>query len=315
MAERISPEGLLNELAAPVEALIHRHYENTHPWYPHETTPWSLARNFTEADPWYPEEYPLSDGVRSSIYVNLLTEDNLPYYTETILRQAPKDHPLNEWTRRWTAEEGRHSMAIRDWALATRALNPVLLEDGRMSQMSGGVVPEPTDMVDMLAYTSFQELATQVAHRNTGRKLDKERNGKEVMAKVAGDETLHHAFYRDAAKVALEIDPDTTILAIARNLRHFAMPGIGIPNFRKHALAINREGIYGKTEFLKSVVRPTLAAWALNGIADVDIKTDKAKAAREEIDAIKISLEADSEREIAWRQKKRDKGAHNQQPS
>lgn len=305
MAERISSEGLLNELADPIERLVHRHLDHARAWQPHETTPWSLARDFSDADPWHPDEYPLSDGVRSSLYVNLLTEDNLPYYTETILNQAPKDHPLNEWTRRWTAEEGRHSIAIRDWALATRALDPVMLEDGRMTQMSGGVVPQPTDVLDMLAYTSFQELATQVAHKNTGRHLDKERNGKEVMARVAGDETLHHAFYRDAAKEALQIDPDGVILAIAKNLRNFAMPGVGIPGFRKHALAINKEGIYGQTEFLNSVVRPTLGHWALHEVADVDIKTDAAKTQREEIDTIIAEFEAASLRERAWRQKKR----------
>jgi acyl-[acyl-carrier-protein] desaturase len=283
MADTMSHEAMLEELAEPVETLVHRHLENTKTWYPFKLVPLSMARDYTDEEPWNPDEYPLSKGVRSALYVNLLTEDNLPYYTETILNQAPRNHPLNVWTRRWTAEEGRHSIAIRGWAEATRALDPEWLEDGRMAQMSGGVVPRPTDIVDMLIYTSFQELATQVAHRNTGRKLGKERGGVQVMGAVAGDEALHHAFYSDAAQAALNLEPKTTIPAILNRLKHFDMPGTGIPGFNRHALAIAREGIYGVTEFLNSVVLPTLGKWAIADIPEADLKTDEAKHARDEI--------------------------------
>lgn len=255
----MSEQMLLAELAEPVERLVHRHLDNAHEWYPYETTPWSVARNFTDADPWSPDEYPLPDGVRSALYVHLLTEDNLPYYTHTILNQSGPEHPLNEWTRRWTAEEGRHSMAIRDWMLATRAFDPRELEQGRMAQMAGGQVPHPASVADMLAYTAFQERATRVAHSNTGRKLGKERGGSQVMAKVAGDEDLHYKFYRDAATAAIEIDPSTMVVAILRQLRHFDMPGTGIPNFDRHKDAIAREGIFDGSQYVNGVVKPTLA--------------------------------------------------------
>lgn len=254
----MSETELLHELAEPVEKLVHRHLEHARQWYPHETTPWSVARNFTDADPWDPNEYPLPDGVRSALYVHLLTEDNLPYYTHTILNQSDPDHPLNEWTRRWTAEEGRHAMAIRDWILATRAFDPEELEQGRMAQMSGGKVPEPASLADMLAYTSFQELATRVAHSNTGRKLGKERGGSQIMARVAGDEDLHYKFYRDAAVAAIEIDPSRMTISILKQLRGFDMPGTGIPDFDRHKEAIAREGIFDGSQYLKAVVKP---AW------------------------------------------------------
>jgi acyl-[acyl-carrier-protein] desaturase len=270
-------ERLLAEIAPEIETLYERHLEHAREWYPHETTPWSMARDYTEADAWRPEEYPLSDGVRSALYVHLLTEDNLPYYTHTILNRSPDDHPMNEWTRRWTAEEARHSVAIRDWILATRAFDPKLLEQGRMVQMSGGQVPQPASLPDMLAYTSFQELATRVAHSNTGRKLGKELGGAEVMAKVAGDENLHYRFYRDAAKASLEVDPSRMVIAIFKQLRGFDMPGTGIPGFDWRKEAIAREGIYDGRQHLEAVVRPTLEHWQIDQLEGLDEEAEKAR--------------------------------------
>ena len=187
---------LVEELAGPAASLFNRHLAASKQWYPFEDVPWGEAADFAE-EAWNAKQYPLSEGVQSAIIVNVLTEDNLPYYTHTLMSPIKADHPLREWSRRWTAEEWRHSAAIRDWILATRAIDPYRLEDDRMVQMSKGQVPESQSVAEMIAYVSFQELATQVAHRNTGMALDKTRRGKKIMSKVAGDEGLHHAFYRD----------------------------------------------------------------------------------------------------------------------
>lgn len=273
-------EYLLEELREPVEKLLNRHEANAHDWFAYETTPWSLARDFTDADPWNPDEHQLSKGVRSALFVNLLTEDNLPYYTNTILSQSPVDHPLHDWTHRWTREEGQHSIAIRDWIIATRAFDPRLLELGRRVQVDGGQVPQPQSLADMLAYTSFQELATNIAHRNTGRKLGKELKGAQVMAHVAGDEKLHYEFYRDTAVAALEIDPSTMVIAVASQIRHFAMPGVGIPDFKTHAKAMAREGIFNYGIMLSSVFEPVLRHFDLENVEGL---SDEAKTARDGI--------------------------------
>ena len=59
----------------------------------------------------------------------------------------------------------------------------------------------------------MQELATRIAHRNTGKLLE-DRLGYEVMARVASDENLHFLFYRDLVTAALEVDPSTTVIAL-----------------------------------------------------------------------------------------------------
>jgi acyl-[acyl-carrier-protein] desaturase len=271
---------LAEELAESVSALFERHLSNSKQWYPFEEIPWDRASDFDDDEKWDAAQYPLPQGIRSAISVNVLTEDNLPYYTHQLLTPVSEDHPLREWTRRWTAEEWRHSAAMRDWILATRAIDPYQLEDDRMAQMSGGVVPQPESLAELISYVSFQELATQVAHRNTGQALDREMRGKKIMSTIAGDEGLHYAFYRDMVLAALKIDPSTMMIAIQRQLRGFKMPGTGIPGFAAHQEAIARAGIFGALQFVDVVVKPTLDYWRVD---EVDGLSSEAEVAREKI--------------------------------
>ena len=91
----------------------------------------------------------------------------------------------------------------------------------------------------------MQELATRVAHGNTGRALA-DPAGQAIMRRVAADETLHHLFYRDIVTAALERHPDATVLAIDAQARHFTMPGLDMPELHEHAPAIADAGIYSR---------------------------------------------------------------------
>ena len=134
---------------------------------------------------------------RSALIVNLLTEDNLPSYHHEIATLFGRDAAWGDWVHRWTAEEGRHGIAIRDYLLVTRSVDPTQLEQLRMQHMSTGYSNgHPDDMLASLAYVSFQELATRVSHRNTGRVTD-DPVADQLLARVAADENLHMVFYRN----------------------------------------------------------------------------------------------------------------------
>ena len=86
MIDGMNDTALLNELTEVAERLTARHYETCKPWYPHEFVPWSMGRDFDPDKPWDADEIPLPESLRSALFVNLLTEDNLPYYFQTIDR-------------------------------------------------------------------------------------------------------------------------------------------------------------------------------------------------------------------------------------
>lgn len=279
---------LLHELAPNAEALMNRHLSSTKTWYSHEIVPWTLGRNFEAGEAWNPNDFPLPDAIRSALYVNLLTEDNLPYYFETIDRMFTKEGIWKAWSHRWTAEENRHSIAIRDYLTVTRAIDPRALEDARMAQMSGGQVPEPETVADGFVYVALQELATRIAHRNTGKLLSEAAGshpaadaGYEIMARVAADENFHYLFYRDLTTEAIKLDPSSVVCAMERQVKEFEMPGTGIIGFTKHAATIAAAGIYNLEQHVEQILKPVLLRhWALEKIEGL---SDEAEHARDRV--------------------------------
>ena len=269
---------LLEELRPVAETLLERHLRNAKEWFPHELVPWSLGRDFEPGEVWDESQAPMDEAVRSALFVNLLTEDNLPHYFRTIDRLYGEDDAWGAWSKRWTAEEGRHAIVIRDYLTVTRSVDPIALERGRMAQLSGGQVPQPATVADGLVYVTLQEMATRISHRNTGRLLSDKR-GYEIMARVAGDEQLHHVFYRDTASAMIEVDPSTVVLAIERNVKGFEMPGTGIPDFAAHAKAIADAGIYDFAAHHDHILQPIVVKhWGLESLEGLTPEAEEARA-------------------------------------
>ncbi|CAN5495016.1 hypothetical protein BH18ACT1_BH18ACT1_08760 [soil metagenome] len=98
------------------------------------------------------------------------------------------------------------------------------------------------------------------------------------MARVAGDEQLHFTFYRDAASAALELDPSAVVEAIERQVRGFAMPGTGIPDFGSHARAIAGAGIYDFASHHDHILEPVvLQHWRLEAVEGLSPSAEEAR--------------------------------------
>ncbi|HEY4331526.1 MAG TPA: acyl-ACP desaturase [Ilumatobacteraceae bacterium] len=280
----MTPQSFLSDLEPVAAKLLDRHLATAKEWFPHEIVPYARGRDFAKGYEWSEDDCNLDgavlpDAVRSALFVNLLTEDNLPYYFRDIERMFAMDGAFGTWNRRWTAEEGRHSIAIRDYLIATRAVDPVMLERARMAQVSGGEVPTPQSPLAGVIYVSLQELATRIAHRNTG-KLIGDKCGYEVMARVAADENLHYLFYRDLAEAAIELDPSEMVIAMEEVVRTFAMPGTGILQFERHSAAISQAGIYDATILHEQVIVPVvLNHWKIQQLERLSSAADRARDA------------------------------------
>ncbi|HXY91539.1 MAG TPA: acyl-ACP desaturase [Acidimicrobiia bacterium] len=250
-------QALLAELEPTGARLLERHLASSREWFPHEMVPWSRGRDFAEGEAFDPDVAEVPPAVQSALIVNLLTEDNLPHYFRTVALHLGTQGVWGEWNRRWTAEEGRHSIVIRDYLTVSRAVDLRALERARMEQLSRGIVPEPPGVAEGIVYVALQELATRLAHRNTGKLLN-DPAGQAIMSRVAADENLHHLFYRDLVAAALEIDPSTMVAAIDRQVRHFEMPGTGIPDFARHARAIADAGVYDFASYHDKILVPVI---------------------------------------------------------
>src|SRR3954447_10903031 len=271
---------LLLELEPVVASNLDRHLSMAKDWFPHEYVPWSDGRNFDgvlDGDPWSPDDSPMSDVARSSLIVNLLTEDNLPSYHHEIASLFGREAAWGEWVHRWTAEEGRHGIAIRDYLLTSRAVDPVQLEDLRMQHMSTGYTSaHGDDMLRSLAYVSFQELATRVSHRNTG-KLTGDKVADQLLARVAADENLHMVFYRNLLGAALELAPNQAMRAITEVVTTFQMPGTDIAGFQRKAVEMAIAGVYDIRLHRDDVVGPVLKYWKVFDLEGLDAEGEQAR--------------------------------------
>ncbi|MCH8148952.1 MAG: acyl-ACP desaturase, partial [Planctomycetes bacterium] len=212
-------------------------------WFPHEYVPYSQGRDF-DTEPWTPDHSRLTGVAQIAFEVNLLTEDNLPSYHREIDRMfGRRDSAWTTWVHRWTAEEGRHAIVMRDYLTVTRGVDPVGLERARMRTVEAGYDGQDRDALHGMAYVSFQELATRISHRNTGRHSD-DPVADRIMARIAADENLHMVFYRDAISAALTLAPSATVTAIADEVIGFEMPGSVIAGFGPKAAQIADAGIY-----------------------------------------------------------------------
>ena len=279
MSAPLSQTELLLELEPVVESNLNRHLSMAKEWFPHEYVPWTDGRNYDGplgGDAWDVTDSQMSDVARSSLIVNLLTEDNLPSYHHEIATLFGRDAAWGSWVHRWTAEEGRHGIAIRDYLLTSRAVDPVQLERLRMDHMSTGYEALHDDALRSLAYVSFQELATRVSHRNTG-KIAGDPVADQLLARVAADENLHMVFYRNLLGAALELNPSQAMRAITDVVTTFAMPGTDIAGFQRKAVEMAIAGVYDIRQHRDDVVAPVLRFWNVFEIEGLDADGEAAR--------------------------------------
>ncbi|HEY3292471.1 MAG TPA: acyl-ACP desaturase [Candidatus Nanopelagicaceae bacterium] len=292
---------LIRDLEPTVAVELERHLAVQKNWYPHEYVPWSEGRTFAgplNGDAWEAKDSKLSGIAQDSLVLNLMTEDNLPSYHTEIAISMGRDGAWGNWIERWTAEEARHSIAIRDYLMATRGVDPYELEDLRMAHMAlGYTTPYDKDMLHTVAYVSFQELATRISHRNTGR-ISNDPIAEGLLQRVALDENLHMIFYRNLFGKALDLEPNAAMRAITDVVSDFAMPGVGMPGFGRKAVQIALAGIYDQKQHIDEVVAPVLRAW---NIFDRDDLTGEGAKARDELAEFLSKAEVDADRFIEKR--------------
>ena len=301
MAQGLTDLQLLQELEPVVEQNINRHLSMRKDWNPHDYIPWSDGKNYYAlgGKDWDPEESKLSEVARVAMLTNLLTEDNLPAYHREIAMNFSMDGPWGFWVNRWTAEENRHGIALRDYLVVTRSIDPVELEMLRMEQVTRGFSPGQNQQLegdadlfaeslfDSVIYVTFQELATRVSHRNTGKACN-ESVADQLLQRVSADENLHMIFYRDVSAAGFDIAPNQAMHSLHKVLSNFKMPGYTIPDFRRKAVTIASGGVYDPRIHLDDVVMPVLKKWRIFEREDF---TGEAARQRDELATLVEELE------------------------
>ncbi len=303
MSQTSPQAAVLIELEPVVAQNLDRHDRMAKEWHPHDYVPYDEGRNFAAmgGEDWSPEQSRLDDTAKAAMFVNLLTEDNLPSYHREIATRFGRDGAWGTWVGRWTAEENRHGVAMRDYLVVTRGVDPVELERARMAYMTLGYDSGDKTPLEAVAYVSFQELATRVSHRNTGRACG-DPVADRLLARIATDENLHMVFYRNLVQAAFEINPDEMMQAVATEVMNFEMPGATMANFRKNSTIIAKAGIYDLRLHHDEVVTPILRFWKVFDRTDLGPAGEQA---REELAQFLAGLDAQATKFVESRERMR----------
>ena len=255
---------LLTALDSRFRDLLEEHRGRRTAWSSHELIPWERGRSYTD-QPWSKNDMTERSEVSEVLKLNLLTEDNLPSYHHALGELFDPDSAPSEWTCQWSAEEAQHGFALRAYLLVSRTCDPQQLEADRMATMTSGWINPYEGPVELFVYTTMQELATRISHRNAGKAAEDEVCF-ELMKRIASDENNHYLFYRSAVSAMVDLRPDLVALAVDKVIRNFEMPGTMIPRFRFKAATAALLGVYDTELHVEQVLRPLLREWKIESL-------------------------------------------------
>jgi acyl-[acyl-carrier-protein] desaturase len=220
----------------------------------------------------------IKDAARVAVAVNLLTEEGLPHFHRLIAKHLGDDNFWSKWNNMWTAEEDRHGCVLRDYVRDGRLFNFRQVELMQFHYLEAGFNPDwDKDPYKVFVYTTLQERATQISHKNTGKFVGADEpllNG--ILGSIAADEAKHFTFYRNVFKEILEIDPDRALEAAKDIMPSIDMPGLSMPNFRDIADVVRRVGIYGPRDY-KKIVEEVIEFWGIEKITGLKNAAIKAQ--------------------------------------
>lgn len=266
-------------LEGRLKELLQTHHERAAAidWSYHEFVPWELGECF-RANPWNQSQVKLPQAIVTAVETALLTEINLPWFTVYLSSTFTGSlDVIKEFVHTWVAEEDQHSNLLETYLILTRNTDPTRLHQLRKTVVEQGFVETFTTPFEAMCYASLQELATLVFYNNVAKAAAPyDKTLATLLRRLAKDESLHYAFYRDAVKAHLELEPNYVYYA-THVLKNFYMPGSNMPEYDDRMKVIAREANYGPAQFYQQVTKVLAEFW---GIADLRPTSAEAELAR-----------------------------------
>ena len=269
MPQRVDADpyrNLLPSLEAHFASLLARHKEaaGRSEWSYHEFLPLGLGEGGARAA----ERSPLSPTAYLAVETALLTEVNLPWYTTGLtggLESCPG--PIREFVSVWTSEEDQHATLLESYLLLTESGDHGARARARKAMIAAGWSSTVSGPFEGMVYTAIQEAATRAFYLCAARACGDEHPPlAAALRRIAKDETLHMAFYRDVVKAHLDLDSGY-LQALAAVMLRFEMPWSPsvLRDFEERRALLAAGGVFHLSDYLDEVVQPLWSYWGLDG--------------------------------------------------
>ncbi len=272
----------LSKLLVPVEAS----------WQPSDFMPNMTKESWSEElIEFRAKASALPDDVLVVLVGDMVTEEALPTYQTWLNRlqgltdqTGASDNPWARWSRGWTAEENRHGDLLNKYLYLTGRVNMLAVEQTVHHLINNGFDPKTeNDPYLGFIYTSFQERATKISHRNVGVLAKKagEDNLHRICGLIAGDEARHEKAYKLFMSKVFELDPAQAVLSFAKMMKtKITMPAVLMYDgkdqnlFEKYSIVAQKTGVYTVKDY-SEIINDLVEHWKLetiDGLSDVAAK-------------------------------------------
>jgi acyl-[acyl-carrier-protein] desaturase len=224
----------------------------------------------------------LPDEVLVVLVGDMITEEALPSYQTWLNRlqgvtdpTGASDSPWARWGRGWTAEENRHGDLLNRYLYLTGRVDMRAIETTIHHLINNGFDPKTgSDPYLGFVYTSFQERATKISHRNVGdlAKQAGEDRLQKICGMIAADEARHERAYKLFMARVFTLDPNGAVLAFARMMRtKIVMPaqlmgqGSDPSLFARFSRVAQRVGVYTAADYA-SIIAALVSEWNVAGL-------------------------------------------------
>jgi acyl-[acyl-carrier-protein] desaturase len=265
MAQKPVANALTLELEPVVKQELRRHIDTEDLWYAHDYVPFDEGENFAflGGRDWDPSEVTLPAHVTDALEILLITKDNLAGYHRELVFNFILDDKWGRWIGRWTAEEHLHAVALRNYLVVTREVDPVANEDVRVQHVMKGYRSDGHSQIETLVFMSIFEQSHAVFTRNLEAQID-DPVLKTLLGKIAADEERHGQFFGKLVAHCLGYAREETIAAIARIAREIDVVGGDIDAYGDKVAKVAEAGIFDRAA-LGTVIADRIAGW---GVAD-----------------------------------------------
>ncbi|CDO06816.1 acyl-ACP desaturase [Mycolicibacterium cosmeticum] len=263
MAQKPVPNALTLELEPVVEENLSRHLATEQLWYGHDYVPFDQGENFAflGGKDWDPSQVTLPKPVTDACEILLITKDNLAGYHRELVEHFILEDKWGRWLGRWTAEEHLHAIALRNYLVVTREIDPTANEDVRVEHVMKGYRADRLSQIETLVFMAFFERQHAVFCRNLEAQID-EPILKGLIGKIATDEERHEVFFANLVAHCLETKRDETIAAIAARARELGVVGGDIDAYADKIATVAGAGIFDEAAS-RAVVADRIAGWGL----------------------------------------------------
>ncbi|ORW91643.1 acyl-ACP desaturase [Mycobacterium sp. IEC1808] len=265
MAQKPVPNTLTLELEPVVERLMDHHLNTEDLWFAHDYVPFDQGENFAflGGRDWDPSQTTLPRDITDACEILLLLKDNLAGHHRELVEHFILEEWWGRWLGRWTAEEHLHAIALREYLVVTREVDPTANEEARVEYVMKGYRADTYSQVETLVYMALTERTQAVFCRNLAARIEEP-----VLAglidRIARDETRHEGMFANLVAHCLEFTRDETIAAIAARAADLQTVGADIDAYADKVQAVADAGIFTPQD-LRQAISDRITEWGVAG--------------------------------------------------